>query len=486
MTTPSFVHLHVHTHYSLLDGATRIAGLVSRAKEYDMPAVAVTDHGNMFGAIEFYHAARNMGVKPIIGAELYLAPQDRRVKEAGSGRDSYHIVLLVQNETGYRNLLRLASVGYTEGFYRKPRIDKEVLRELSDGLICTSACASGEIAQALLRNDQAAAEELARAYLDIFGPDRFFIEVQDHGLPDQRELNPQLFDLANRLGLGVVATNDVHYLDHDDVEAHDALCCINTGSLVSDEQRFKFPGDQFFFKNTAEMSALFPDHPEAITNTARVADMCNLELDLSTRHAPVFRVPDDITDDTGLHLDDAAYLRQLVYHGASARYGEVSAELRERIDYELEVITSKGFASYFLIMWDCVRYARQLGIPAGARGSGCSSVVAYSLYLSTPDPIRYGLYFERFMDPDRDEMPDIDLDICQNGRAQLIDYVREKYGHVAQIITFGTLKARAAVKDVARVMGVGFEEANQLTKLIPGELKMTLDKALAREPELKK
>ena len=574
MTANAFVHLHVHTHYSLLDGATRIEDLVARAKQFQMPAVAVTDHGNLFGAIEFYRKAMAAGVKPIIGCEMYLAPVDRRIKgsaasnaggapavtsgplngkpsngdssnggpshthaggasrdgsrstsepmfapafemdaspsfgtpgmgaggslrrsrrrldveptERGEGKDAYHLLLLAMNLEGYRNLLRLVSIGYTEGFYRKPRIDKEILRELSAGLLCTSTCIGGEVPQALLTKDRAAAEEMAKTYLSIFGPDRFFIEMQDHGIPEQRMLNPELADIARRLGVATIATNDVHYLEHGDVEAHDVLCCINTGSLVSEEDRFKFPTDQFYFKNAEEMAALFPDHAEALANTLRVADLCNVELDLTKRYAPVYKVPASVTGPDHASLSDAEYLRRLVYQGATERYGEIAPELKERIDYELDVITGKGFASYFLIVWDCVTFGRQHGIPLGARGSGCSSVVAYCLRISHPDPIRYGLYFERFMDPDRDEMPDIDLDICQNGRQQIIDYVREKYGHVAQIITFNTLKARAAVKDVARVMGLGFEESTNLTKLIPGELNMTLEKALEREPELKK
>lgn len=486
MPPKSFVHLHLHTHYSLLDGATRIGALIDRAKQFDMPAVAITDHGNLFGAIEFYEAARKAGIKPIVGLEAYLARGHRTEKEAGNGKEAFHLLLLAMNRTGYQNLLRLSSIGYTEGFYRKPRIDKEVLREFSEGLICTSTCIGGEIPYTLLQRDRAAAESLAKTYLSLFGPDRFFIELQDHGMPEQRTINPELLDMARRLGVAVIATNDVHYLEHDDVEAHDVLCCINTGAKVADEDRFKFPTDQFYFKNTEEMAALFPACPEAIENTLRVADLCNLELDLAKRHAPVFRVPETVRDEHEERLSDAAYLRRLVYGGARERYGEMSDELRERIDYELDVITGKGFASYFLIVWDAVNYARTHGIPVGARGSGCSSVVAYCLRISSPEPIRYGLYFERFMDPDRDEMPDIDLDICQNGRAELIDYVRQKYGHVAQIITFGTLKAKAVVKDVARVLGLGFDEANGLTKLIPFELKMTLDRALSKEPELRK
>lgn len=483
-----FVHLHLHTHYSLLDGATRIEALIARAREWSMPAVAITDHGNLFGAVEFYSAAKKAGIKPIIGCEMYLASGDRRARDPreDGGKESFHLLLLAMNREGYQNLLNLSSIGYTEGFYRKPRIDKEVLRAHSGGLICTSTCIGGEIPQALLARDRAAAEEIAKTYLSIFGPERFFIEIQDHGLSEQQTLNPELADMARRLGVGVIATNDVHYLEHADVEAHDVLCCINTGKQLSNEGRFKFPTDQFYFKSAGEMAAMLPGHPEALYNTLRVADMCNLELDLGRRHAPVFRVPVELTGDSGAPLTDAEYLRRLVYEGAKQRYGEVSEELRARVDYELEVITGKGFASYFLIVWDCVQFARQRGIPVSARGSGCSSAVAYSLYISSPDPIRYGLYFERFLDPDRDEMPDIDLDICQEGRSEVIDYVRRKYGHVAQIITFGTLKAKAVIKDVARVLGVGFEQANQLTKLVPFDLKMTLDKALAQEPELKK
>jgi DNA polymerase-3 subunit alpha len=476
-----FVHLHVHTHYSLLDGATRIDKLVETAKAMGMPAVAITDHGNMFGAIEFYNACVKEGVKPIIGCETYLAPTDRRDKESRGldGKDTaYHQLLLAQDLTGYQNLIKLASIGYREGFYYKPRIDKETLREFSDGLICTSTCLGGIIPQAILNRDQSFAEELAKTYLDIFSPDRFFIELQDHGIDLQRTINPVLTDMAKRLGVGTIVTNDVHYLEHDDVEAHDVLCCISTGKLVSDTERFKFEGDQFYFKSPEEMAKLFPDQPEAMANTLAIADMCNVEFDFSKRHAPVFRPPEGETPED--------MLRRIVYAGAERKYGEMTDELRERIDYELEVIQSKGFSSYFLIIWDVMQFCRANSIPCGARGSGCSSVVGYCLDISAPDPLRYGLYFERFMDPDRNEMPDIDVDMCQVGRSRVIDYVREKYGHVAQIITFGTLKAKAAVKDVARVMGLPFNEANQLTKLIPAELKMTIDKALEQEPQLRK
>ena len=476
---PKFTHLHVHTHFSLLDGATRIGSLVDRVKEQGGDAVAITDHGNMFGVIEFYQKATKAGIKPIIGMEAYMAPGDRRDKEArGMKEASYHLLLMAQNHAGYKNLLKLTSVAYREGFYYKPRIDKEILQAHSEGLICTSTCLGGEIPQALLRDDRRAAEEIAKLYLDLFGEERFFIELQNHGLKEQAVTNPELADIAKRLGIGTVVTNDVHYLEHGDVEAHDVLCCINTGAKVADEDRFKFPTDQFYLKSPAEMRELFKDYPDALATTERVAGMCELEISFDKRYAPVYKVPEDKTDEV--------YLRELVYEKAREKYGDITDEIRERIDYELSVISGKGFSSYFLIVWDFVNYARSRGIPAGGRGSACSTVVGYCLDLSAPDPLRYGLYFERFMDPDRDEMPDIDIDICQVGREEVIEYVRQKYGHVAQIITFGTLKARAAVKDVGRVIGLGFDEMNKITKLIPEELKMTIDKAMEREPELKK
>lgn len=478
-TGSDFCHLHLHTHYSLLDGATRIKPLVERVKKLGMPAVAITDHGNMFGAIEFYKAAASAGVKPIIGCEVYLAPGDRRHKEAKGIKDaSFHLLLLAMNRTGYQNLLRLTSLAYLEGFYYRPRIDKSLLREFNEGLICTSTCLGGEIPTALMNKDRAAAEELAKEYLGIFGPDRFYIELQDQGIELQRQVNPELREIARRLGVGLIATNDVHYLDEGDDEAHDILCCISTGKKVTDENRMKFESSEFYLKSPVQMAERFRDVPEALSNTLVVANQCNLELDFSQRFAPVYKVSADTTPD--------AELRRLVYEGAKRRYGEIRAELEERIDYELEVISGKGFSGYFLIVWDLMRYAREQGIPCAARGSGCSSVVAYCLNISQPDPIAYGLYFERFMDPDRDEMPDIDVDICQNGRGRVIDYVRTKYGHVAQIITFGTLKARAAVKDVSRVLGVPFEEANKLSALIPAALNMTIDKAMEQEPELRK
>ncbi|RIK66296.1 MAG: DNA polymerase III subunit alpha [Planctomycetota bacterium] len=474
-----FVHLHVHTHYSLLDGANRIDELVKTAKQMGMPSVAITDHGNMFGVIEFYREAIANGIKPVLGMEAYIAPGDRRAREKDArGESNYHLLLLAMNNAGYRNLLKLSSIAYREGFYSKPRIDREVLAAHHEGLLCTSTCLGAEIPQALLHRDRPSAEAVADWYLSLFGPERFFIELQDHGIEEQRTINPELIEIARRKGVGLVITNDVHYLRHEDADAHDVLCCIQTKATQDQTDRFKFPTDQFYLKSPEEMAALFPTLDEAMANTVRIADMCNVDLDFKRRHTPVYRPPERQTAEE--------YLRKLVFDGAKQRYGEVSPELRERIDYELEVIQSKGFSSYFLICWDFVHYARAQGIPCGARGSGCSSVVAYCLYLSQPDPLRYGLYFERFMDPDRDEMPDIDIDICQDGREQVLQYVRDKYGHVAQIITFGTLKARAAIRDVCRVTGVPLADADRIAKLVPEELKMTLDKALSQEPELKR
>ncbi len=473
-----FVHLHCHTHYSLLDGANRIPDLVAAARRLGMKALAITDHGNLFGSVEFYLAALKAGIKPILGMEAYIAPGDRRERDArGISEASYHLLLLARNRAGFQNLMKLSSIGYLEGFYYRPRIDRQVLEDLSDGLICTSTCLGAEIPQALLKRDRAEADEIARWYLRVFGPERFFIEVQNQGVPEQTQINPELIDLARRLGIGVVATNDVHYLTADDVEAHDVLCCISTGKLVTDEDRLRYP-NQLYLKSADEMAACFPGLPEALSNSRRIADQCNVDLDLTKRHTPVYRPPDRKAPDE--------YLRELVLRGARERYGELNDELRERIDFELEVIRDKGFASYFLIVWDFVHYARARNIPCGARGSGCSAVVSYGLHLSQPDPLRYGLYFERFLDPDRDELPDIDIDICQEGREEVLRYVREKYGHVAQIITFGTLKARAALRDVCRVLGVPLFRADQIAKLVPEQLRMTLDRAVAAEPELKR
>jgi len=492
MAQESFVHLHVHTHYSLLDGACRIPDLVKRAKQLGMGSIAITDHGCMFGVIEFFNECKKEGIKPILGMEAYMAPGDRRDRSTpggSAGEAAYHLLLLAENREGYQNLLKLSSIAYREGFYYKPRIDKEVLREFSKGLIATSACLGGEVPAAFLKRDKAAAKKVAETYLEIFGPDRFFIEVQKH-VPEQDIVNPELADLAKRLGAGLVATNDVHFLNKEDHYAHDVLCCISMGRLISDENRLKYP-TELYLKSPQEMREVLGAYDGAIDNTARIAGMCNLELDFSKKYAPVYRVPQEKlepTRDNGSDArpDDEKYLRQLCEKGLGWRYGttEVSLEIRQRLDYELSVIAKKNFCSYFLIVWDFCNFARDNGIPVGARGSGVGTMVGYLLGLCNVDPIRYGLLFERFMDPSRNEMPDIDIDICQDGRQRVIEYVRNKYGHVAQIITFGTLAAKAACKDVGRVMGVPLALTDKLTKLIPGVPGMTLDKAMNQSPEL--
>ena len=481
MADKGFTHLHLHTQYSLLDGAIALNKLFGRVKELGMDSVAITDHGNMFGAIDFYTRARASHIKPILGIEAYIAPRSRLEKGGGGGvkENAFHLILLAENNTGYRNLLKLASIGFTEGFYYRPRIDKEVLAELHEGLICTSACVAGEVPAMLVQGNEDAARRAVESYLRIFGPERFFIEVQHHESlePDAPDVRGPLVDLARKMGVGLVVTNDVHFLRAGDYEAHNALCCISTGKLVTDESRMKYPPD-VYLKSPEEMRTMFADLPEACDNTLAIAERCEVQIDLSSRHAPVYRPADGSTAE--------ACLTGLVTEGAKRRYGELSPEIRERIDRELEVIEGKGFSSYFLIVWDFCNYARQNNIPVGARGSAVGTVVGYCLGICDVDPIRYDLLFERFMDPERNEMPDIDIDICQDGRARVLEYVRNKYGQIAQIITFGTMKAKAVVRDVCRVLDVPLAEADRLAKLIPNELKMTLDKALKIEPDLRK
>jgi len=478
MADKGFTHLHLHTQYSLLDGAIALDKLFARCKELNMDSVAMTDHGNMFGAIEFYIKARSAKIKPIIGIEAYVAPASRfdrqklRIKDA-----AFHLILLAENNTGYHNLLKLATAGYTEGFYYRPRIDKEILAELNEGLICTNACLNGEVASALAAGNKAAAEQAVQSYLKIFGTERFFIEIQEHQGTDAPNVRDELIDLAQKMGVGLVATNDVHFLNADDREAHDVLCCLSTGKKITDEDRMRYPPD-VYLKSSDEMRTLFADVPEACDNTLAIAERCNVKLDLKTRHAPKF-VPQD-----GSSPEE--YLTKLCNSGAKKRYGKITPPIKERLNRELEVIESKGFSSYFLIVWDFCNYAVKNNIPVGARGSGVGTVVGYCLGICDVDPIRYDLLFERFMDPERDEMPDIDIDMCQDGRGRVIDYVRAKYGQVAQIITFGTMKARAVIRDVCRVLDVPLAEADRLAKLVPATLGITLDGALRIEPELKK
>src|SRR5688572_23155891 len=497
----SFVHLHVHTHYSLLDGANKVPQLVKRAKALGQDALAITDHGCMFGVVEFFNECKKEGIKPILGMEAYMAPGDRRERSTPGGNPgeaAFHLLLLAENLEGYRNLIKLSSIAYREGFYYKPRIDREVLAAHSKGLIATSACLGGEVCSALMRRDAKSARAVAETYAEIFGPERFFIEVQKH-VREQDAVNPELAEIAKKLGVGLVGTNDVHFLTKDDHHAHDVLCCISMGKLITDEGRLKYP-TELYLKSADEMRQALGDFDGAIENTRRIADMCDLELDFSRRYAPVYPVPSDRitgfqpvssqhgleTRDTGMR-EDEKYLRFLCEEGLEWRYGtrKVGPEVRERLDKELAVIASKNFCSYFLIVWDFCNFARENGIPVGARGSGVGTMVGYLLGLCNVDPVKYGLLFERFMDPSRNEMPDIDIDICQEGRQRVIDYVRHKYGHVAQIITFGTLAAKAACKDVGRVLGVPLAEIDKLTKLIPGVPGMTLDKAMSQVPELR-
>ncbi|MHC5137924.1 MAG: DNA polymerase III subunit alpha, partial [Planctomycetota bacterium] len=465
--------------YSLLDGAISAKKLFARCKELGMKSVAITDHGNLFGVVDFYTQAKAAGIKPILGIEAYIAPGSRFEKEKGSGvkGNMSHLILLAENNAGYHNLLKLSTVGFTEGFYHRPRIDKEILAELSEGLICTTACIGGEVPKALIRDDWDAARQAVKDYLEIFGSDRFFLEIQQHANDEYPDLMNKMIELAEEMGVQLVATNDVHFLNEDDFEAHDALCCINTGRKVTDPERMTYPAS-VFLKSPEQMRELFAEVPAACDNTLKIAERCHVEIELGAQHAPVYHPEDGSTPED--------FLKERVYEGAKKKYGKITDEIEERIERELSVISGKGFASYFLICWDFCNYAIENHIPIGARGSAVGTVVGYCLGVCDVDPIKYDLLFERFMDPERNEMPDIDIDICQASRPAALEYVRQKYGEIAQIITFGTMKARAVIRDVCRVMDVPLAEADRLAKLIPAELKMTLDKALKVEPELKK
>ena len=500
MTAPAFTHLHVHTHYSMLDGACRVKDLVKRTKALGMDSLAITDHGAMFGVVDFYDTCKAEGVKPILGMEAYMAPRHRGDKSTKAGESAYHLVLLAQNLAGYRNLLKLSSLSYREGFHYKPRIDWELLEGLNEGLVCTSACLGGLVADGYMRQRPAASREAAERLAGIFDKDRFFIEVQKNHIPEQDAVNPELVGLANQMGVGVVGTNDVHFLTEDDHYAHDCLCCISMGRTVDDESRLKY-SRALYLKSPEQMAEALTEFPGAAENTRRIAEMCDVELDFGKTYAPVYKVaPADLradvpavatepasTADADELADDERYLRQLCEDGLEWRYGtrDVAPEVRRRLEKELTVIAGKGFCSYFLIVWDFCNYARDQGIPVGARGSGVGTIVGYLLGLCDTDPLEFGLLFERFMDPSRNEFPDIDIDICMNGRQKVIEYVRNKYGHVAQIITFGTLAAKAAVKDVCRVLGLPLSEADRLTKLIPTVPGMTLDKAMGQSRELR-
>ena len=477
----AFTHLHVHTEYSLLDGSSKIKELAARAKELGFDSMAITDHGAMYGVIEFYRAARAAGIKPIIGCEVYVSPGSRFDRETVHGEDRYyHLVLLAENNQGYQNLMKIVSKGYVDGFYYKPRVDEEVLRTYHEGIIALSACLAGEIPRLLEKGLYEEAKAAAKKHLEIFGEGNYFLELQDHGIPMQRQVNQALLRMSAELHIPLVATNDCHYIYAEDWEAHDILLCIQTGKKVSDENRMRYEGGQYYVKSEEEMRALFPYAPEAIENTHKIAERCNVEIEFGVTKLPRFDVPEG--------YDAWGYLNALCDQGFKERYPEDDGTLRERLNYELGVIQSMGYVDYFLIVWDFINFARSHGIAVGpGRGSAAGSIVAYSLKITDIDPIRYQLLFERFLNPERVSMPDIDVDFCYERRQEVIDYVVEKYGkdQVAQIVTFGTLAARGVIRDVGRVMDLPYSLCDQVSKMVPAELNITLDLALKKNPELK-
>ncbi len=483
MPRDSFVHLHLHTEYSLLDGAIRMKELMKKAAEFKMPAVAITDHGNLFGAIEFYQEATRAGVKPIIGCEAYIAPGSHKDRPSARRDAAYHFTLLAENETGYSNLVKLLTAAHLDGFHYAPRIDKELLSAHSAGLIGLSGCLASEINSAIQANNIEKAKQSAAEYRDILGAENFFMELHDHGIEAQHQCNRVLPQIARDLGVGLVAANDVHFLRRSDHEAHDVMLCIGTGKMVQDENRMHYV-PELYFKSPAEMREVFRDFPESITNTLEIGDRCHVDLEFGRSKYPEYPAPAGKTRES--------YLRELCYHGLRERYGERAAndaELIKRLDYELGVLERTGFVSYLLIVWDFIHFAKGKGIPVGpGRGSAAGSMVAYVLGITDIDPLQYGLIFERFLNPDRVSPPDIDVDFCEARRGEVLEYVRQKYGErrVAQIITFGKLKAKSVVRDVGRVMGLSYRDADRIAKMIPNELNITLDSAVEKNPELKR
>ncbi|MCD7821754.1 MAG: DNA polymerase III subunit alpha, partial [Clostridiales bacterium] len=476
----AFVHLHVHTEFSLLDGACRITGLVKRVKELGQTAVAITDHGNMYGCVDFYKACKAEGVKPIIGCEVYVAPRTRfdRVKELDS--EARHLVLLCRNEEGYRNLSYLVSQANLEGFYNRPRIDLDLLRQHHEGLIALSACLAGEIPRLLDEGRYEDAKAHALLMRDIMGEDNYYLEIQDHGIPKQVAVNEGITRIHRETGIPLVATNDAHYLTQEDSQAQDVLMCIQMGKTVDDPNRLRFETDQFYIKSEAEMAALFPDYPEALENTAKIAEQCNMEFEFGHYHLPAFHYPEG--------YDGESLFAKLCSEGYAHRYPNDPPGYRERLDYEMQMISQLGFVDYFLIVADFVGYAKSQGIPVGpGRGSAAGSIVSYCMDITDVDPMKYGLYFERFLNPERVTMPDIDMDFCYRRRGEVIDYVNRTYGsdHVAQIVTFGTMAARGVLRDVGRVLNFPYNEVDQLAKLVPSTLHITLDDAMKLSKELR-
>ena len=478
----SFVHLHVHTEYSLLDGSNKIKEYVARVKELGMNSAAITDHGVMYGVIDFYRAARAQGIKPILGCEVYVAPNSRFDREVTGGDDRYyHLVLLAENNEGYANLMKIVSKGFVEGYYYRPRVDKEVLRQYHGGIIALSACLAGEVQRYIVKGLYDEAKKTALEYRDIFGEDNYFLELQDHGLPDQALVNQQLLKMSEETGIELVATNDVHYTYAEDAVPHDILLCIQTGKKMSDENRMRYDGGQYYVKSPEEMEKLFPYALQALDNTQRIADRCSVEIEFGVTKLPKYDVPDGYTS--------WEYLQKLCREGMEKRYGVPSQELKNRLDYELNTIKNMGYVDYFLIVWDFIKYAKDHGIAVGpGRGSAAGSIVSYCLGITTIDPIRYQLLFERFLNPERVSMPDIDVDFCFERRQEVIDYVVRKYGkdRVVQIVTFGTLAARGVIRDVGRVMDLPYAFVDSIAKMIPQEPNITIDKALKENPELRR
>ena len=488
----NFTHLHVHTEYSLLDGSSKIGEITKRAKELGMDSLAITDHGVMYGVIDFYKAAKEAGIKPILGCEVYVAPGSRFEKTPGESEDRYyHLVLLAENNTGYQNLMKIVSRGFTEGFYYKPRVDYEVLTEYHEGIIALSACLAGEVQRYLARGMYEMGMEAAKRYENIFGKGNFFLELQDHGISTQQYVNQQLVRMSEELNIELVATNDIHYTYAEDADAHDILLCIQTGKMVTDENRMRYEGGQYYCKSPEEMAELFSYAPQAIENTYKIAQRCNVEIEFGVTKVPKYEVPEG--------YDSWSYLNHLCYEGLAKRYPDMNADgeidstqgiynIKERLEYELSVIQTMGYVDYFLIVWDYINYSRVNGIPVGpGRGSAAGSVVSYCLGITDIDPIKYSLIFERFLNPERVSMPDIDVDFCYERRQEVIDYVVDKYGkdRVVQIVTFGTMAARAVIKDVGRVLDLPYAMVDSIAKMVPREIGITIDKALKMNPDLR-
>ncbi|MEG7530545.1 MAG: DNA polymerase III subunit alpha [Hungatella sp.] len=477
----AFTHLHVHTEYSLLDGSCKIKELTARAKELGMDSMAITDHGVMYGVIDFYRAAKEAGIKPILGCEVYVAPTSRFDRETVSGEDRYyHLILLAENQTGYQNLMKIVSKGFVDGFYYKPRVDYEILSQYHEGIICLSACLAGEVQRNLERGRYQEGKQAALRYEEIFGKGNFFLELQDHGIPQQKTVNQALLRLSQELGIDLVATNDIHYTFAEDAVPHDILLCIQTAKKVSDENRMRYEGGQYYCKSESEMAALFPYAPEALENTHKIAERCNVEIEFGVTKLPLYEVPDG--------YDSWGYLNKLCLEGLSKRYPQDDGTLKKRLDYELDVIHTMGYVDYFLIVWDFIHFSKSHDIIVGpGRGSAAGSIVSYCLEITDIDPIRYNLLFERFLNPERVSMPDIDIDFCYERRQEVIDYVVEKYGkdQVVQIVTFGTLAAKGVVRDVGRALDLPYAQCDSIAKMIPNDLGMTLEKALKASPDLR-